>query len=65
MRDELGGNIMTIFVGLRLKTYAYLTDDDIEEKKAKGTKKCIIRQELMVNDYIKCLGNNQIILRSQ
>ena len=28
MRDELGGKIMTKFVGLRARTYSYLIDDD-------------------------------------
>ena len=37
-KDELGGNIMIEFVGLRAKIYAYLMDDDTEHKKAKGTK---------------------------
>ena len=32
---------MTKFVGLRLKTYSYLKDDDSEHKKAEGTKKCV------------------------
>ena len=27
MKDELGGNVMTEFSGIRLKTYSYLTDD--------------------------------------
>ena len=39
MKDELGGKIMTKFIGLRAKTYSYLIDNDSEDKKAKGTKK--------------------------
>ena len=43
MKDELGGKIIMEFVTLRPKTYSFLTDDGKEDKKAKGTKKCIIR----------------------
>ena len=39
MKDELSGKIMVKFVGLRAKTYSYLTDDGKEDKKAKGIKK--------------------------
>ena len=39
---------MEKFVGLRAKTYAYLMDDDSEHKKAKRTKKCVIK--LMLKD---------------
>ena len=39
MKDELGGKIMTKFVGLRAKTFSSLTDDGNEDKKSKGTKK--------------------------
>ena len=39
MKDELGGKIMTEFIGLRAKTYSYLIDNGSEDKKAKGTKK--------------------------
>ena len=38
---------MKIFVGIRAKIYAYLMDDDSEHKKAKGTKKCVIKRRLM------------------
>ena len=38
MKDELGGKIMTNFVGLRARTYSYLIDDGSKHKKAKGTK---------------------------
>ena len=42
MKDELGGRVITEYVTLRPKTYSYLTDDFKEDKKAKGTKKCVI-----------------------
>ena len=38
-KHEVGGKIMKEFILLRGKTYAYLTDDDGEKKKVKGTKK--------------------------
>ena len=44
MKDELGGGIITEFVALRPKTYSYTTDEFIEMKKAKGTKKCKIKK---------------------
>ena len=44
-KDELGGKIMTKFVGLRAKTYSYLIDDVSEDKKAKGTKKCVVKKD--------------------
>ena len=34
---------MTKFVGLRVKTYSFLIDDGSEDKKAKGTKKRVIK----------------------
>ena len=37
---------MTEFVALRPKTYSYLMDDGNSDKKAKGTKKCVIKQYL-------------------
>ena len=38
-KDELGGQIMQTFVGLRGETYSYLKDNNHEDKKGKGTKK--------------------------
>ena len=37
-KDELGGKILTEFVVLRAKTYAYLINDDTEHKKTEGEK---------------------------
>ena len=65
MKDELGGTIMTEFVALRQKTYSYLMDDGGSDKKAKGTKKCVIKRGLKFNDYRNCLLKNEIILKSQ
>ena len=54
MKDKLGGKIITKFVGIRAKTYSYLADDDgSENKKAKGTKKCVIK--LQFQGYKNCL----------
>ena len=64
-KDELGGNIMKEFCALRAKTYAYLMDDDSEKKKAKGTKICVIKREIMFENYTDLLFNNNTILRSQ
>ena len=53
MKDEFGEKIMTKFVGLRAKTYSHLTDDSSEDKKAKGTKKCVIKGKLKFERIIK------------
>ena len=65
MKDELGGKIITEFVTLRPKTYSFLTDDGKEDKKAKGTKKCVIKKMIKFNDYKKCLLDDEVILKSQ
>ena len=56
---------MEEFVALRAKTYAYLTDDDDEKRKAKETKKCVIKSELMLKNYKDGLFNGEVILKSQ
>ena len=65
VKDELGGKIITEFVTLKPKTYSYLNDDGKEDKKAKGTKKCVIKMMIKFNDYKKCLFNDEVILKSQ
>ena len=46
MKDALGGKIMKQFLRLRAKTYNYLIDDENEDKKAKGTKRRVIKKKL-------------------
>ena len=43
MKSELGGKTMIKFVRLRVKTCSYLSDDNSVDKKAKHTKKCVIK----------------------
>ena len=64
-KDELGGMIMIEIVGLRAKTYAYLIDDDSKHKKAKGTKKCVTKREIMFKKYKDYQSDNETILKSQ
>ena len=59
MKDELGGCIITEFVALRPKTGSYITNDFTELKKAKGTKKCVVKKMLRFSDYKKCLFGNE------
>ena len=65
MKDELGGKIIMEFVTLRPKSYLYLTDDCKENKKAKGTKKCVIKRMIKFNDYKNCLLKDEVILKLQ
>ena len=71
-KDELGGLIMSEFCAHRPKTYAFLIDgiNDYEKhgiinKKAKGTKKCVIQNQITFNDYDNVLFNGVKVLRSQ
>ena len=65
MKDELGREVIMEFVTLRPKTYSYLTDDGKEDKKAKGTKKCVIKRMIKYNDYKNCLLKDEVLLKSQ
>ena len=67
MKDELGGNIMTEFVALRAKMYAYrkLDEGEPEDKRCKGTKKCVVAASLTFEDYKKCLFEGKTMYREQ
>ena len=49
---------MTEFCALRAKAQAYKLDVDTEKKKAKGTKKCIVKREITFKNYADALFNN-------
>ena len=67
MKDELGGKIMTEFLTLRPKLYAYRTLDGEEDKRRKGIRKCVMKKELGFDDYKKCLfdAKSKSIYKSQ
>ena len=61
MKDELGGKVMKDFVRWRTKTYSYLKENnDDEDKKVKGTRKCVIKRKLKFEDYKNRLEAVQI-----
>ena len=64
MKDELGGEIMTEFVTLRPKMYAYKAGS-AESKKCKGIKKCIVRATISFEDYKNCLLSGKTSYRFQ
>ena len=61
MNNKLREKIMTKFVRLKPKTYSYLIDDGIENKNAKGTKKCVIKRKLKFQNYKKLFRSNSTL----
>ena len=51
---------MKQFVRLGAKTQSYLKDNNDEDKKAKGTKKCVIKRKLKFQNYKNCFEAAQI-----
>ena len=64
-KDELGGKSIVELCALRAKAYAYKLNDDTEQKKAKGTKKCIVKREIIFENYKDSLFKDKVIIRSQ
>ena len=51
---------MKKFFGLRAKINSYLKDNNDEDKKAKGSKKSIIKRKIDLKGYKRCLKTSQI-----
>ena len=64
MKDELGGEIMKEFVGLRPKMYSYKVGNS-EPKKCKGKKKCVVKRTISFDDCKRCLFGGEQCHRSQ
>jgi len=63
-KDEADGEIITEFVGLRAKLYAIKKLDGEEEKKCKGVKRNVIRNNISFNDYKDVLFSGKEVLRT-
>ena len=61
-KDEVNGDIIDEFVGLRAKLYSYKMFDGKESKKCKGVKKSVVKKSITHEDYKTCLttGNEQL-----
>ena len=71
MKDELGREIMTEFITLRPKMYAYKagssesTTGRDEVKKCKEIKECVVQKTISFEDYKNCLLSGEASYRSQ
>ena len=61
MKPESGGKIMINVFGIKAKTYSYLIFDGNEAKKAKGTKRSVMKRKRKLENYKNCL--KQLSLR--
>ena len=61
-KDEVNGDIIDEFVGLRAKLYSYKMFEGEESKKCKGVKKSVVKKSITHEDYKTCLltGNEQL-----
>ena len=62
-KDEVGGDIIDEFVGLRAKLYSYKMFEGEESKKCKGVKKSVVKKGIVHKDYKKCLFTGKEQLR--
>lgn len=67
IKDEVCGNPIMEFVGLRAKLYAYQfeTKNQVNEvKKCKGMKSCVVKSCISFEDYKKCLFSQEPQMRT-
>ena len=64
-KDEVNGDIIDEFVGLRAKLYSYKMFEGEESKKCKGVKKSVVKKSITHEDYKKCLLTGKEQLRKQ
>ena len=65
MKDELKGQIMSEFVALASKVYAYVCDNDKIDKRVKGIKKCVRKKVIKFQHYMNALLLNITMMNTQ
>ena len=60
-KDELGGKVLTEFIGLRPKMYSCVGEES--GKRAKGVKKSVLSKSITHDDYRSCLFEKEVFLR--
>ena len=63
-KDEVAGNQITHFIGLRPKLYSYIVEDGKTEKKCKGIKKSVVSKGIKFEDYYDCLFTGKKQMRT-
>ena len=63
-KDEVAGQQITHFVGLRPKLYSYIVEDGKNEKKCKGIKKSVVEKEITFDNYYNCLITGEKQMRT-
>ena len=59
MKDECGGKVMHEFIGLRAKLYSYKMYEGQEQKRCKGVKQSVVKNEITFKDYKACLDTQK------
>ena len=62
-KDEVNGDIIDEFIGLRAKLYSYKMFYGEESKKCKGVKKSVVKKSITHEDYKRCLTDQKPQLR--
>ena len=57
-KDELGGQLLTEFIGIRPKMYSYVGEES--GKRAKGVKKSVLQNSITHEDYRSCLFEKKV-----
>ena len=63
-KDEVAGQQITHFVGLRPKLYSFKVEDSSTTKKCKGIKKNVVKKGIDFEDYVQCLYSGKKRMRS-